>query len=339
MRSVLITGGLGFVGSHLADTLLERGCRVTIVDSCISNVMQPHDYNRRCEVITQPIEDIGASLMPDKGRAFDEIYHLASVVGPAGVLKFAGDIARSTVLSSDTTVELAIAHKARLILTSTSEVYGHSGTFGEGDDMIVPAEYSVRLEYAVAKLLTEISALNRARVADLWVNVVRPFNISGPRQLPAGGFVLPRFIIAAMQGDPITVFGTGKQIRAFTDVRDIVDGLILVMQSDRRGQIFNLGNRANETTIENLAHHVKKLAKSTSPIVYVDPKSIFGPLYEDSFDKVPNARLASEVLGWQAGTALDTTILDTIAWYRQHTGNVSEAAEQVSLQTETVEVA
>jgi UDP-glucose 4-epimerase len=332
MKHVLVTGGLGFVGSHLVDTLLGRGDRVTIVDSCISNVMQPEDYSNRCEVLTLPVEDIGNHLMPSPRRHYDEIYHLASVVGPAGVLRFAGDIARSTVASSDTVVQLALAHHARLILTSTSEVYGHWGTFSENDDMIVPARFTVRLEYAVAKLTTEISALNRAQVTDLHVNIVRPFNISGPRQLAEGGFVLPRFVISALRGEPITVFGTGRQVRAFTDVRDIVEGLLVVMECDHKGLIFNLGNPSNEITIEKLASRVRELAESRSEIIHVDPKTIFGPLYEDSFDKVPNGARARDILHWQPKTLLDATILDTLAWYARRPEVAQPLAESARLE-------
>ncbi len=316
MKRILVTGGLGFLGSHLVDALVAQGHSVTIVDSCISNVMQPADYEH-CEVIVQPIEHCGDRLSAENHPRFDEIYHLACVVGPAGVLLHAGDIAPTTIDGSETTVQLALSHSARLIVVSTSEIYGRGGRFAETDHAVVSSKYTIRLEYAVAELLTELSALNRARVTDLWVNVVRPFNIAGPRQLAAGGFVLPRFVIAALRGEPLTVFGTGKQVRAFTDPRDMVDGLLAVMASDQKSQVFNLGNPVNEISMEDLATRVKRLAQSSAEIVYLDGKEVFGPLFEDGIEKVPDAAKALDLLGWKPRFDLDATILDTLQWYRE----------------------
>lgn len=319
MKRSLVTGGLGFVGSHLVDRLLAEGHHVTIVDSLLSNVMAPESYEGapRCRVVVGAIEERVAELMPSDQNQFDEIYHLASVVGPAGVLNHAGLIARSVVNSGEAVVELSLAHGARLLVMSTSEVYGRSGTFREGDNCIIPGRFTVRLEYAVAKLTSEIAVINRARVTDLWVNVVRPFNIAGPRQLPAGGFVLPRFVIAALTGGALTVFGTGEQVRAFTDVRDIVSGVLSVMRGGHRSRIFNLGNPANELSIMALAERVKQVVGSDSPIINVDPKKLFGPLYEEGFDKVPEDTTARQEIGWVPGFDLDTTIRDTMNWYAE----------------------
>lgn len=316
MKRALVTGGLGFVGTHLVDRLLSEGYEVTIVDSLISNVMQPQDYEASCHVIVGAIEDVAGTLQPPAHR-FDEIYHLASVVGPAGVLKHSGEIARQVVTSGEAVVELALAHKARLVEVSTSEVYGRAGTFRETDSCIIPGRFTVRLEYAVAKLTSEIAAINRARVTDLHVNIVRPFNIAGPRQLPSGGFVLPRFVIAALTGQPLTVFGTGQQVRAFTDVRDIVSGVLAVMRSTHRSRVFNLGNPANELSIMDLAHRVREVVGSRSPIVNVDPKTLFGPLYEEGFDKVPEDTRAREDLAWAPRFNLEATIRDTMKWYAE----------------------
>lgn len=317
MKRALVTGGLGFVGSHLVDRLLEDGYAVTIVDSLLSNVMPPSHYEQRCQVITGAIEEVDADLLPAHQNRFDEIYHLASVVGPAGVLQHAGEIARTVVASGEAVVDLALSHGARLLVMSTSEVYGRSGTFRETDNCIIPGRFTVRLEYAVAKLTSEIAVINRARVTDLKVNVVRPFNIAGPRQLPWGGFVLPRFVIGALTGHPLTVFGTGQQVRAFTDVRDIVSGVVAVMRSEHRSRIFNLGNPANELSIMELALRVREVVGSRSPIVNVDPKALFGPLYEEGFDKVPEDTRAREELGWEPRFDLDTTIRDTMKWYAE----------------------
>lgn len=315
MRCVLITGGLGFVGSHLADALLEQGCIVTLVDNLQSNTARPEEYQGRCQVFTQSIEEVAPTLQ-STAFAFHEIYHLASVVGPAGVLRHAGDIAGSVARGTETVVQLALQHKAKLLVTSTSEVYGQSGRLTETLPCIVGCHYTVRLEYAAAKLTSEISVLNKARVSDLRVNVVRPFNIAGPRQLPEGGFVLPRFVTAALNDAPLTVFGDGLQSRAFTDVRDIVTGLVAVMRHERTGLLLNLGNPKNEVSMLRLAEEVKRLARSSSPIVHVDPKELFGPLYEEGIERVPDVTKALGSLDWQPHVSLKRTILDTLDYYR-----------------------
>ncbi|MFO0886579.1 MAG: NAD-dependent epimerase/dehydratase family protein [Pirellulales bacterium] len=325
MKSVLITGGLGFVGTHLADNLIKSGCKLTIVDSLLTNVAQPSEYADRCKVICDSIENVAQDLAPGSGSGyqFDEIYHLASHVGPAGVLQHAGDIARSVILSGDVATTLALQHGSRLILASTSEVYGRSGKLSEDLDCIVHPDYTVRLEYAAAKLTSEIAALNKAKVTELHVNVVRPFNISGPRQLPDGGFVLPRFIVAALTNTPLTVFCDGKQTRAFTDVRDIVTGLIATMRGEARGQVLNLGNPANEVAILKLAQEVVRLTKSQSEIRLTDPKKLFGPLYEEGIERCPNVEKALRLLDWKPEYSLTKTIEDSIEYYRSRPDLVS----------------
>lgn len=321
---ILITGGLGLVGSHLADALLKEGCHVTIVDNLSSNVMSPEHYEKRCRVVVGSIEECYTRFRTPK-LAFDEIYHLASVVGPAAVLKHAGDMARSIVSTGHAVNEIASWHDARLIAASTSEVYGRSGQLRETDVCQVPAEYTVRLEYASAKLTCEIASLNRARVSGLKVNIVRPFNIAGPRQLPAGGFVLPRFVTAALTGRPLTVFGTGQQVRAFTDVRDIVTGLIRLNRWGQSGLVLNLGNPTNQVSMLALAKLVIKLAGSRSPIKLIDPQELFGPLYAEGFERVPVVEAAREIIGWAPAIGLEQTILDTIEWYRQrHTAEAGK---------------
>ncbi len=314
MKRVLVTGGLGFIGSHLVDRLLEEGCQVTLVDNLLSNTMQPADYSDRCKLMLQPIEEALPELR--KAEPFHEIYHLASVVGPAAVLKHAGKMAASVIMSTEACFELALLHKAPLIIASTSEVYGRRGKMSETDECHVSPNYTVRQEYALAKLTTEIAAVNRARVTDLRVNVIRPFNVTGPRQLPTGGFVLPRFVVAALTGQPLTVFGDGQQVRAFTDVRDIVTGLLKVMRSQHRSLVLNFGTPANELSMLNLANKVKDIARSASSVDLVDPKQLFGPLYEEGIERVPVVERTQQALDWTPSIPVDKTIADTLDWYR-----------------------
>jgi nucleoside-diphosphate-sugar epimerase len=316
VKNILVTGGLGFVGSHLIDQLLLEQSNVVVVDNLQSNVVPPSHFEGRCVVISESLEQAAGKLSVNAGTKFDEIYHLASVVGPAGVLQYAGDIAHSIIATEKVTTELALEHGARLILASTSEVYGQTGTLNEDLNCIVPSNFTVRLEYAAAKLTSEIASLNKAKVTNLFVNVVRPFNIAGPRQLPDGGFVLPRFIAAALAGRPLTVFGDGTQVRAFTDVRDIVSGLLCMMRGENSGLILNLGNPANEIAIRKLAEEVIRLSGSNSTIDLVDPKQLFGPLYEEGIERVPDVSKALATLPWKPKYSLEQTILDTLEFYR-----------------------
>lgn len=315
MRNILITGGLGFVGSHLADSLIEDGCSVTIVDNLQSNVVPAEFFSGRCSVVVDSIESY--AKQSDAGLPkFDEIYHLASMVGPAGVLQYAGEIAMSVIASGDCVTQMALRHGSRLILASTSEVYGRPGNLSEDIDCLVPANFTIRLEYAAAKLTSEIAALNKAKVAKLHVNIVRPFNIAGPRQLPDGGFVLPRFVVAALTGEPLTVFGDGTQIRAFTDVRDIVSGLKAMMRMENSGLVLNLGNPANEISIKKLADVVVAQSQSQSPIALVDPQTLFGSLYAEGTERVPNVSKALQLLDWKPRFSLEETVKDTLEFYR-----------------------
>ena len=182
--------------------------------------------------------------------------------------------------------------------------------------MIIPPRVSIRLEYAVAKLGAEVAMMNMARVAGLQVKIVRPFNVAGPRQSGAGGFVLPRFINQALGGEPLTVYGDGRMIRAFTNVMDIADGIVRVMRYGRSGEAYNIGNPANKTTILDLAHRVLKTVGGRSEVTFVDPKKLWGPLFEEANDKYPDADRAINELGWTPKFGLDETIQQAFAYIK-----------------------
>jgi UDP-glucose 4-epimerase len=241
-----------------------------------------------------------------------EIYHLASVVGPVGVLRHGGNIAKSIVDDTYRMAALAETSGARLLDVSTSEVYGggRNGYCSEKDVKIIPPTNSIRLEYAVGKLAAEVALINKSSVRSLEAVIVRPFNIAGPRQSPTGGFVLPRFIGQALSGEPLTVYGDGRMIRAFTHVKDIASGIMRVMQRGKSGEAYNIGNPANKTTILALAERVVKLLDSPSDISFVNPKKLFGPLFEEANDKYPDADRAMNGLGWKPTRDLDTIILE-----------------------------
>lgn len=304
---ILITGGLGFLGSHLADALLDQNHDITIVDNKTSSVVEESYFeDKGAKVHTVSIEDFEPS------HDFERIYHCASIVGPAAVISYTTFLGYNIVQTSFRVIEMAEKMQARLLFVSTSEVYGGGGVFKEDDAKIINGKVSARLEYSVGKLLGEIMALDKVRVSKLHVNILRPFNIVGPRQSSKGGFVLPRFVESALQGKEITVFGDGTQVRAFTHVSEMVKAMTQIMESDFRGEIFNAGSPQNVIQIRELARKVREMAQSRSPIVCVDPKTVYGHLYEQTNDRIPDTNKIEKMLGWKAVYAIERIIQDTI---------------------------
>lgn len=320
-RSVLVLGGFGFLGSHLVDLLLEDPeQRVHVVDN-LSTSPLPLDA-LLAEIgpapnLTWAIETVESfcrrGLEEDNEERWDEIYHLASLVGPAGILPHAGRIAAPLLNDLMLVADLALRWGARLLLVSTSEVYGggEQGFCSEAMPKIVPAEASPRLEYAVGKLAAETSLINLCRASGLDGLIVRPFNITGPRQSGAGGFVLPRFVGQAMAGEDLTVFGDGSQVRAFTHVRDISQGMVDAMRRGATGGVYNLGNPANRCSILTLAEAVREVTGTRVGIRFVDPQAIYGPLYAEAHDKYPDAAKAQRDIAWRPGLGLRETIAET----------------------------
>lgn len=330
---ILVTGGFGFLGSHLLELLLaDPTTTVFVVDNLSTS---PLPLERLLDELGHPprlqycVGDVEDFCQRWSGPAFDEIYHLASVVGPAGVLPHAGRIAASILRDTLAITDVALRWDARLVDVSTSEVYGggQEGYCSETMAKIVPAAASARVEYAVGKLAAETAVLNLYRTRGLRVRIVRPFNVSGPRQSGRGGFVLPRFIAQAMAGADVTVFGDGAQIRAFTHVRDLVAGIVCGMRAGRDGELYNLGNPANRCAIGELAREVIAVVGSPSRIVHVDPKTVYGPLYEEANNKFPDAAKAMTELGWSPQYGRRETIAETYEYMR---GLPPELLEHVS---------
>ncbi len=319
-EKILVTGGFGFIGSHLVERLLkDPNTCVHVVDSMVTSPIDLQAFLSRVQGdgrLTYDIITVGEYLShPDLPR-FDKIYHLASVVGPVGVLDYGGRIVQSIVSDTYAIAEYCMKESARLCDISTSEIYGggRDGYCSEADAKIIPPKVTVRLEYAVGKLACEVALINLHRLQGLSVVIVRPFNVAGPRQAPRGGFVLPRFIRQALADEPITVYGDGKMIRAFTHVEDMVEGILSVMERGCPGEAYNIGNPANKTTIAALAQKVVEITQSTSKIVHVDPKKLWGRFFEEANDKFPDADRAINDLGWRPKHDLDSTIKDTVRY-------------------------
>lgn len=323
MKKILVTGGFGFLGTHLLEILLEDpNNQITVIDNLSTN---PLSIEPTLKLLNNPkqlsyeIASVESSeILANKENKFDEIYHLASFVGPAGVLLHGGKMIGQIITDAYRMIDAAQNSNCRLLFVSTSEVYGGGidGLCGENTPKIVPAKTSIRLEYGVGKIAAETAILNHALLGKLDAIVVRPFNVAGPRQSGKGGFVLPRFIGAAIQNHPVTVFDDGGALRAFTHVRDIAMGCYLAMLKGNSGDIYNLGNPNNKTTILDLAKKVIELTGSKSEIVFVNPKDLYGKMYEASPDKYPDSSSAFTKLGWQNQFNLDALIIDTFQFMK-----------------------
>ena len=316
MQRVVVTGGLGFIGSHVVDALLAAGRQVTIIDSMVAAVTDGREYEPTCAVHRVSIHEYLTNGGTFEG--IDLVVHAASHVGPAGILRYQGSLGADIVAVTQEVIEECVTHDVALISFSSAEVYGRSGMLAESDDIIVPTHYNARLEYAIAKTLTEAAVIN-SRHRGLRGFVIRPFNVAGPRQSRAGGFVMPTFVQQALVGSPLTVFAGGGQERAFLGAYDlsrfISDHAEAAFDSER--PIFNLGNPNNTISVWDLAERVVARLDSPSTIEHVDARLIHGPLYEEaeSIQKLPVLDAAAAV-GWRPSTSLDELIDETALYYR-----------------------
>ena len=320
MKKILITGGLGFIGTHCIEQWKSLGWKVWIIDNLSSNAIEStHELAADSEVIISDILKVDWESLPK----FDLILHLASPVGPVGVLKHSGMMARIILDDIYWAIDGANKNNCPLIFISTSEIYGyreHKSYLEEKDDKVLRGEVTVRNEYATAKLLSEIVLSNHAKInTSFRYQIVRPFNVTGKYQLPDGGFVLPRFVEQALKNEDITVYYSGQQLRAFTWVKDIVNGIYLTSTAPAHlwNQEWNIGNELNEQTIIYLAEKVKKFTFSTSKIIHIDPKELHGHLFSEAPEKIPNSEKIKTQLGWKPTKYVDDVIQEVIDFYKE----------------------
>src|SRR5205085_10662719 len=292
---ILITGGAGFVGSHLADKLLGEGHEVTVIDDLstgrYANVEHLED-RAGFRLIIETV--LNAPLMEELIRETDRVYHMASAVGIRLIMEQPVKTIETIFHGTDAVLKFCSRYRKRVLIPSTSEVYGKgvSVPFSEGDDLLTGATDKHRWAYACAKTLDEFLALAHFKETRLPVVVARLFNTVGPRQTGQYGMVVPRFVEAALKNEPIEVHGDGTQSRCFGHVTDIVDGLTKALETPACfGQVINLGSDA-EVTINDLAKRAVELTASRSEIRHVPYDEVYGDGFEDMQRRVPSLEKA-----------------------------------------------
>ncbi len=321
-KHFLVTGGAGFIGSHLVDALLEAGHRVTVLDDLSVGKEQNFAHHRQhpdFHFVKGSILD--ASLVEQLIAQVDGVYHLAAVVGVHYVIEDPLHGMQVNIKGTETVLEAASKRGCKVVLASSSETYGKSShvPFAEEDDTVLGATSIPRWSYAITKLLDEHLAFAYARQKGLPIAVVRYFNAYGPRLDPRGyGSVIARFISQALSGGPLTVHGDGQQTRSFTFVTDTVRGTIAAMETAGSvGLAFNIGN-PREITINQLAHMIQEALGITCPIRYIPYTEAYGPDFEDSQRRLPDIRRTQSVLGFTATVPLEEGLRQTILWFKEH---------------------
>lgn len=311
---VLITGGAGFIGSHLVDRHVAEGDDVIVVDDLSTgNVrnLEHHDPSRVCLKVGRA-EDPG--ILDPAFEGVELVYHLAATVGVFEVLRRPLDALHSNIRASDAVFERAAERGIRTVFASTSEVYGKNDRdlLRETDDSIFGSTSVSRWLYGISKAADEFLALAFCREKNLPVTVVRLFNTTGPRQSGAYGMVLPRFVRQAKRGEAITVFGDGSQTRCFTNVHDVVEALMrLARLPEAVGEVVNIG-QPGEISIIALAELVRSVCDSSSPIEYVAYEQAYGGGFEDMRRRVPDVSKLLALTGFVPRTSLEETIRQII---------------------------
>jgi len=317
---ILVTGGAGFIGSHLCERLISDGHQVTVLDSAstgrLSNLSGVID-SPQFQIVEGSILD--SSTLNPLIKDADYVFHLAAAVGVFNIVKNPLASLLTNIRGTENVLEAAHASNTPVFLTSSSEVYGKnvSDSLKESDDRILGSPVTLRWSYSEAKAIDESLAYAYFVEKQLETRIVRFFNTVGPRQLGAYGMVVPRFVKAALANEPITIYGNGKQTRCFAHVYDVIDAVIAVaFASNTIGKVINIGNNV-EISIKNLAQKIIAETESKSEIVYVPYEEAYGDGFEDMERRVPNIDLINQLVGWTPKRDLTTIISDISAEMRK----------------------
>jgi UDP-glucose 4-epimerase len=320
---VLITGGAGFIGSHLAAQLLMRGDSVSVLDNLSTGLYENIARFKDHPGYAFAIDDLNNPLVLDRlASEADAIVHLAAAVGVQLVVERPTETIETNVLGSHTVLAAARRYRCRTLIASTSEVYGKSIKipFAEDDDLVLGPSSRSRWSYAASKLLDEFLGLAAHREFGLPVTVMRFFNTVGPGQTGRYGMVVPRFVQMALANRPIPIYGDGEQSRCFCHVRDTVRAIIALMDrpEETSGEVYNIGN-TGEVTINELAAAVTERTGSTSLPQHIPYSEAYAPGFEDMRRRVPDIGKIQRVTGWRPEATLTQILDDVIAFEKNRT--------------------
>jgi UDP-glucose 4-epimerase len=317
---ILITGGAGFVGSHLADKLINEGHEITVIDDLSTGRYSNVEHLEGKDGFRLIIDTVlNNSLMEELVRETDRVFHMASAVGVRLIMEQPVKTIETIFRGTDVVLAFCSRYRKRVLIPSTSEVYGKgiSVPFKEEDDLLTGATYKHRWAYACAKTLDEFLALAHWKETRLPVAVVRLFNTVGPRQTGHYGMVVPRFVQSAIKNEPIPVHGDGLQARCFGHVLDVVEGLVKTLETPECfGQVINLGN-SQETTIKELAEKAIEMTRSESEIRFIPYDEAYGEGFEDMRRRVPSLEKAKRLIGYQPTRTLEDIINDVAEQFRK----------------------
>ncbi|MEK6567470.1 MAG: GDP-mannose 4,6-dehydratase [Candidatus Omnitrophota bacterium] len=313
----LITGGVGFIGSHLADELLKAGHKVAVLDNLSTSRLEnvAHlEKNQDFELVIGTV--LNETLVDKLVERCDVIFHLAAAVGVELIVKRPLESLTTNIKGSEVVLEMAHRYHKKVLITSTSEIYGKNtnGPLKEGDDRILGSPLKTRWSYSTAKAVDEMLAYVYWKEKGVPSVIVRLFNTVGPRQTGYYGMVVPRFIGQALKNEPITVYGTGKQSRCFTHVKDVVKALIKLVEEPKAvGEVFNIGNQ-DEITIDDLAKKIIKITKSRSAIKHIPYEQAYEEGFEDMQRRVPDTSKINKLVGFKPHYSLESIIEDIVGY-------------------------
>ncbi|RJP15280.1 MAG: NAD-dependent epimerase/dehydratase family protein [Candidatus Abyssobacteria bacterium SURF_5] len=315
---MLVTGGAGFIGSHLAEALTKRGNHVSVLDDLSTGSRDNIEHlqgDPKFSFVLGTILD--ASTVDSLVSQCQMVYHLAAAVGVKYIIDNPLNSLRINIKGTENVFESANRHKRKVILASTSEIYGKNekDRLSEDDDRILGSTAISRWGYSCTKAFDEFLALAYWREKKLPVVALRYFNTCGPRQTGEYGMVIPRFVKAALLGHPLLVYGDGKQIRCFSYIDDIVEGTIALAEHPKaEGEIFNLGS-TEPITISELAHKIVRMTNSNSKIEYVPYEQAYEKGFEDLHRRVPDISKARKLVGFEPKTSLEQLLRKVIEYF------------------------
>lgn len=315
----LITGGAGFIGSHLSEELINGGHKVIVLDNLSTGRLENVAFlgnNPGFELVVGSV--VNENLLDKLVERCDVIFHLAAAVGVELIVKKPLESLTTNIKGSEMVLEMAYRYRKKILITSTSEIYGKNvnGPLKESDDRILGSPLKVRWSYSTAKAVDEMLAYVYWKEKNVPSLIVRLFNTVGPRQTGTYGMVMPRFISRALKNEPVIVYGTGKQSRCFVHVKDVVKALIKLMKAPKAvGEVFNIGSQ-EEITIEHLAKEIIKITDSRSKIEYMPYEKAYEEGFEDMQRRVPDTSKVNKLIGFKPTYTLPQIIKDIVGYLK-----------------------